>query len=41
MATPDIGSVPTCPTITLSSRLTKFVIRFWIRIGTSTANSLR
>ena len=39
MATPDIGSVPTWPTMMLSSRLTKFVMTFWIRIGIRIAKS--
>ena len=40
MATPDICSVPTWPTIRLSSRFTKFVMTFWIIIGIATANVL-
>ena len=33
IATPDICSVPSCPTIMLSRKLTRFVIAFWIIIG--------
>lgn len=33
MATPVICSVPTRPTMMLSSRLTKFVMPFWIMMG--------
>ena len=41
MDTPLIGSVPVCPTMMLSSRDTKFVIPFWIMIGTATASTIR
>ena len=37
MATADICSVPTRPTITLSSRLTTLVTVFWMMMGTTTA----
>ena len=33
MATPDMGSVPICPTIMLSKKLTKLVMPFWTIIG--------
>ena len=41
IATPLIGSVPICPTMRLSSRLTKFVITCWISTGVITANTRR
>ena len=40
IATPDMGSVPTRPTMMLSTMLTKFVIPFWIMIGTAIASAL-
>ena len=40
MATPDIGSVPSLPTIILSRRLTKLVMPFWTTIGTAIAISI-
>ena len=39
MATPLIGSVPTCPTITLSRRLTTFVSVFCTIIGSTTVST--
>ena len=39
MATPLMGSVPTCPTMTLSRRLTKLVMTLWIKIGSMTEKS--
>ena len=41
IATPDIDSVPSRPTITLSSRLTKFVMPCWMTIGTRSTMRLR
>ena len=38
MAIPDICSVPTCPTMILSKSPTKFVIPFWIIMGTAMPN---
>ena len=35
MATPDIASVPTRPTMMLSSMFTKFVMPCWIMMGTA------
>ncbi len=40
MATPVICSVPTRPTMMLSSRLTKFVMPFWIMMGIATASAI-
>ena len=40
METPVICSVPTRPTMMLSSRLTKFVMPFWIMMGTATARTI-
>ena len=39
MATPDMASVPTCPTMMLSSRDTKLVITFCTSTGSITASS--
>ena len=41
MATPLICAVPILPTIRLSRRETKLVIKFWIMMGTATAIASR
>ena len=41
METPDIASVDSVPTMTLSSRLTKLVIPFCIIMGTATPSTVR
>jgi len=41
MATPLMGMVPTWPTIRLSSIWTKFVIPFWIIMGSATERTRR
>jgi len=41
METPLMGTVPTCPTMMLSSRDTKLVMPFWMIMGTATPKTRR